>query len=176
MTDKLRYITSRSLKNEIVIEEVQSRFLRVRYRDSKNRIRKFSSRRKLRVEVILEIKSGNVTKTITSKSYGFKLRYRKRPASIERIIKQIQRKHIEKMKRGHLIIQFYDPLTNLYRWTYSYTARQEMEKKGRQAEKRYEKREAKKKLEREALKRGMKTARIIKAKGSKRENKKSRKN
>lgn len=103
-------------------EYVTATLFDIRYRDSKNKIvKKFNKKQKLRVEVVFLLDRGQGTyKRINSRSYGLKLRRRKRPVSLKIILNQIERKLALKRLRGHGVIVEVDANNNLYRITYSY--------------------------------------------------------
>lgn len=141
------YISIKSIhKKERVTEHVDAKLSSIRYKNSKNRIVKFDARKKLRVEVVFKVKrAGNKYKTVISTSYGLPARKRKRPVSEKIIHNQIQKKHLEKIKRGHLITSQTDPLHGLYAWTYFYQDKTKAEKAKARREKRAKMKKAKKK-------------------------------
>ena len=144
MALKVTYLSTKTIqKKKRITEQVDAKLSKIRYRDSKNKIVKFDARKKLRVEVTFRVKRGVKYKTVISTSYGLPLRKRKKSVPEKIIHNQIQRKHQEKIKRGHLIVSQTDSLHNLYAWTYFYQDKTKAEK----AEARRKKRAAQKKAQ-----------------------------
>lgn len=116
----------------VTVEEIFVRLVGIRYRDSKGRISKFTSKKKLSIEVLMTRKLPNQQRErpFVSSSYGFALAKRKYPTPLSRIQAQITKKHKQKIKKGHGITrpQFLD---GFWRWSYFYTEKQRERAKAR---------------------------------------------
>ncbi len=96
---KVRYATAKQ-GNEEFSFKVRS----IRYRDSKNRIVKFTTKKRLKVEIMMStrvrsLKTGKMTSKLTKmRSYSLPLRKRKRPVSIEETEKRIRKRAFKNKK------------------------------------------------------------------------------
>lgn len=130
---KVRYLSSKTIKGKKRITEyVEAELTQIRYiwfnrKTKREKIVKFDPKKKLRVEVVFKIKSGGATYKIPSSSYGLPYRVRKKPTSEKILLKQIKKKHLAKLKKGHLIVNQSQPEHNLYSWTYYYQAKTKKE-------------------------------------------------
>lgn len=98
MKEKVRYASAKRGGEEFSFTVGQ-----IRYRDSKNRIVKFTTKKKLKVEVIAKTrvrnKRGNmVWQQRELKSYKLPLRYRKKPITIEQTEKRINKRTFKQRK------------------------------------------------------------------------------
>lgn len=137
---KVRYVSVKRVNNtKRITEYVDAELFEIRYRhyNSKNKhskIVKFDRRKKLAVEVVFSISTaGGRRIKVVSTSYGLKAAKRKKPVSLKIILNQIQKKHLLKLKRGHLIVNRSEPQHNLYAWTYFYQAKTRAELKAQRA-------------------------------------------
>lgn len=150
MKEKVRYISVKTVqKTERVTEYVVVEKYKIRYRDKNNKIVKFDTRKKLRVEVQFIMNRGTVVPkkwSINSKSYGLPLRRRKRPVSDKIIQSQFARKHALKIQRGHMIVSQVDEHYNLYSWTYYYQSKTKVQKALERKKNREKKQRQQKKL------------------------------
>lgn len=133
---KVRYVSVKRMDNtKRITEYVDAELFDIRYRHynaktNRSKIVKFDRRKKLEVEVVFSVSTaGGRRIKVVSQSYGLKAAKRKNPVSRKIILNQIQKKHLLKIKRGHLIVNRSEPQHNLYAWTYFYQAKTRAELK-----------------------------------------------
>ena len=133
---KVRYVSVKRVDNtKRITEYIDAELFEIRYRHynaktKRSKIVKFDRRKKLQVEVVFRVSTagGKHIKQVST-SYGLKAAKRKKPVSRKIILNQIQKKHLLKIKRGHLIVNRSEPQHNLYAWTYFYQAKTRAELK-----------------------------------------------
>lgn len=133
---KVRYVSVKRVDNtKRITEYIDAELFEIRYRHvnpktKRSKIVKFDRRKKLSVEVVFRVSTagGKHIKQVST-SYGLKAAKRKQPVSRKIILNQIQKKHLLKLKRGHLIVNRSEPQHNLYAWTYFYQAKTRAELK-----------------------------------------------
>lgn len=168
---KVRYVSVKRVDNtKRITEYIDAELFEIRYRHvnpktKRSKIVKFDRRKKLSVEVVFRVSTagGKHIKQVST-SYGLKAAKRKQPVSRKIILNQIQKKHLLKIKRGHLIVNRSEPQHNLYAWTYFYQAKTRAELKAQQKKR--------KKAQLLQQKKAQQKKALIKKKGSSRENRK----